>query len=270
MAGSPAATLQGWAIPLEGAQWLEHTYVTSSCGLKWGCWGRDAGGYGLSAATGSSVVADCLSQSNSQAGIVYGITGVCHQTANRILHPAKVTVVGCQGYPLSSFLFGVYGQGNWLQLPVCYSFGTAITSGGTNAKPFASSSGRNHSSMSELYNSRVIHALASPISREDGKLAELSALVEMALGYPLEPKILADLYTIQLNLWWARSCLVTNLQNREITPDQYLNRLHEALQSAMDQSRALLGEERFQMIFGEAGKNPNGLVNRTVFMEQMK
>jgi hypothetical protein len=107
MAGVASATLQGWSIPMTTPPWQDHTYVTSSCGLVWQCWGRCSGGSALSAALGNSIVADCLSQPNSQAGIIYGITGVCHQTSNRILHPARVTVVGCQGYNLSVFAYGV-------------------------------------------------------------------------------------------------------------------------------------------------------------------
>ena len=39
-------TLKGWSIPLNGkkGEFADHTYVTSSDGRKWGCWGRSSGG----------------------------------------------------------------------------------------------------------------------------------------------------------------------------------------------------------------------------------
>jgi hypothetical protein len=267
MAGLPSATLQGWSIPLVGAQWGEHSYVTSSCGLKWGCWGRDFGGSGLSAATGDSTVADCLSQPNSQAGIIYGISGVCHQTANRILHPAKITVVGCQGYNLSVFAFGAYGQGTWSQLSICYPAGTILApTGGGGGPPRPLS--RNFSSMIGFYNAAVSTIRTTTAAEEDAQLAELSALTEMALGYPLDRDTLRALRDIQAELWRSRSALVARLHNGELTPDQYLDQLNGSIRLAMGKSQYLLGVERFRKIFGDPGENPEGLVNRYTFMEQ--
>jgi len=34
----------------------------------------------------------------------------------------------------------------------------------------------------------------------------------------------------------------------------------------MDRMRAALGEERFNVVFGEAGRHPEGLVDRSTFM----
>jgi hypothetical protein len=41
--------------------------------------------------------------------IVYAITGVCHQTANRILRPSRKTVHKAQAYAASWALYGTYG-----------------------------------------------------------------------------------------------------------------------------------------------------------------
>ena len=67
-------------------------------------------------------MADCISKPWSTAKLVYGITGVCHQTANRILWPAGVTVRQARGYWASWLLYGTYGKGLaiWLAtLAVC-------------------------------------------------------------------------------------------------------------------------------------------------------
>ena len=61
MAGIPSALLECWAMPAAATPMWDHTYVTSSCGLRWGCWGRDQGGTLLRGAPGSSIFADCLS-----------------------------------------------------------------------------------------------------------------------------------------------------------------------------------------------------------------
>ncbi|ACV61323.1 hypothetical protein Dtox_0374 [Desulfofarcimen acetoxidans DSM 771] len=43
------------------------------------------------------------------AGITYGLIGVCHQIANRVLLPSGITVDGAAGYNLSWWFFDVYG-----------------------------------------------------------------------------------------------------------------------------------------------------------------
>jgi hypothetical protein len=105
----PIGRLIGYSlkIPLLPA---DHTYVVSSHGHVWRCWGRSAGGVQICAGTGNTTQADCLSQPNSEAGIAYGRTGVCHQTANRILYPCGETVSGAAGYRGSVFAWGTYGR----------------------------------------------------------------------------------------------------------------------------------------------------------------
>jgi len=107
--------LIGHAIPTLAGM-ADHTYVTCSGGYAWPCWGRSAGGYALSSGRGSTERAHCLSKSDSHAGLIYGITGVCHQTANRILWPAQVTVRHSKGYWASHLIYGTYGTSirGWL------------------------------------------------------------------------------------------------------------------------------------------------------------
>jgi hypothetical protein len=112
-----ATTLRGFKIPV-GIGKADHTYVTSDSPKKaWGCWGRSAGGTQICDGQGDFQVADCISQPSSHAGIIYGITGVCHQTANRILYPAGVTVHQAGWYSASTALYGTYGlnQAEWLK-----------------------------------------------------------------------------------------------------------------------------------------------------------
>lgn len=105
----PNGTLTGHSIKMALLN-ADHTYVTSSAGHTWPCFGRGNGGTQICHGFGNVEIAACLSNPNSQAGIVYGVTGVCHQTANRIVYPSRQTVSAAQGYRWSIFTYGSYGK----------------------------------------------------------------------------------------------------------------------------------------------------------------
>jgi hypothetical protein len=99
----------GYAIKIAQTS-ADHTYVLSDAGDVWPCWGRSAHGREVCDGPAELNEADCLSQPSSKAGIRYGRTGVCHQTANRILYPSGASVEDAGGYRLSLFAFGTYGR----------------------------------------------------------------------------------------------------------------------------------------------------------------
>ncbi|WP_139834619.1 hypothetical protein [Thalassospira sp. MCCC 1A03138] len=106
--------LTGFALPAWKTQgvknWkLDHTYVADDTGRAWGCNGRVSGGIPICSGLGNGNHADCLAQPNRKAGIIYGLGGVCHQMANRILLSANVQVSQARGYSLSLLLFGEFG-----------------------------------------------------------------------------------------------------------------------------------------------------------------
>ncbi len=110
--GTAMGKLSGYAlsIPLLPA---DHTYVLSDVGDIWPCpaWARWVGGTLLCSGTANLGEARCLSQPKSTAGLIYGITGVCHQMANRILLTAGGAVVSqARGYRGSFFAWGDYGK----------------------------------------------------------------------------------------------------------------------------------------------------------------
>lgn len=143
--------LFAWANPVAGAGKLaDHTWVTSfpepfACVLGgpphhyWYCWGDcHPAGPGTTAralgnASGALAVARCIGEpdrkdnrpfSPTVAGInFYGVDGVCHQVANRILFATSgpgtdpLTVHGAHGYEVSVFAFGSYGgsESEWAQ-----------------------------------------------------------------------------------------------------------------------------------------------------------
>lgn len=94
------------------AKLADHTYVScGKSGKAWACWGGKTGGTVLRQGVGSTNQADAIARQNERAGITcYLINGVCHQAANRILYPAKITVRGAKGYAISEALFGTYGR----------------------------------------------------------------------------------------------------------------------------------------------------------------
>jgi hypothetical protein len=99
------ARLYGHAVAMVG-RFTDHTYVTSSEQHVWPCAGRSDGGRMICTRSGSAWLASCLAGAHSTAGIVYGVTGWCHQMANRILRPAGVDVSAARGYRIHLPLVG--------------------------------------------------------------------------------------------------------------------------------------------------------------------
>lgn len=131
--------IEGWAIPIrtkkeyialypdqqniEGpsdpSRYADHTYVVfHNPETRWGCFGRDQGGTKLVSDRGHFKNADQASEPSGQAGIIYGITGVCHQAANRILKGAGSLklVRDAKGYWASHFMYGAYGIGGGFEM----------------------------------------------------------------------------------------------------------------------------------------------------------
>ncbi len=113
-------TLNGHARPIVGqaGRFADHTNVSCSGnpGHLWVCWGVPPAGPIICTGPGSTKQAGCISTpalvrgSRDLAGILYGITGVCHQAANRILFPANQIVNGARGYRASAAVYGRFGE----------------------------------------------------------------------------------------------------------------------------------------------------------------
>lgn len=90
----------------------DHTYVECGTGRRgWKCFGGKSGGKLIRRANGSTRRANAIATKDEDGGLkCYGINGVCHQAANRILFPASMTVEGARGYGVSQGMFGTYGR----------------------------------------------------------------------------------------------------------------------------------------------------------------
>jgi len=127
MAGIANDILSACAMPAQNAAIWDHTYVTAQSRLSWGCFGRDFGGSVVTSGAGSSIAADCLSYRRHPqapekgsysvyAGIIYALSGVCHQASNRILFPTgRKLPPSVNGYALSYAVWGDYGTGSWVE-----------------------------------------------------------------------------------------------------------------------------------------------------------
>jgi len=102
----------------------DHTYATSVHGHIWPCCGRAAKGSLIASGAGNTTYADCISQPASGAtapgsygSFDYGLSGLCHQITNRVLHPTGQTVSAASGYRGSFFAWGAYGADylNWMR-----------------------------------------------------------------------------------------------------------------------------------------------------------
>jgi hypothetical protein len=258
MHGLVDATLEGCTIgPV-------HAYAVSSCGLRWGCCGRSDGGNTLARGTGSSVLADCISQGD--AGILYGITGVCHQIANRILHPAGITVFGAGAYGQTVGLFGVYGRAwpgkpdtrwpAWLN-KCCGAIDRSLEQD-TVMKKFSNS--RRKIGMSG--------SGSMPGSFDDAVwLTEFTELIFDSLGQALDAPIFDRLVEIQLHLRNEQSELAERLLAQIISREQYLESVSDAVREANTKGEILLGTKTFRRIFGEP-QLADRLIDKEIFLQR--
>ena len=116
--------LKAWAIPFsdlanQSFAKLDHTYVTAHHDAAqnsppiqaWGCSGRSSGGRPIGVFPGCDIeLARAIAGPDGDAGIKFGLTGISHQAANRILWCGGGLVRGAAGYNASEFLWGTYGR----------------------------------------------------------------------------------------------------------------------------------------------------------------
>jgi hypothetical protein len=102
---------------------------------------------------------------------------------------------------------------------------------------------------------------------EPTQLTEFLALIEDTLGGRLDKDTRRPLQKIQKDFIRPQARLVHNLDMGIVGQEEYLGRLNALLTSMMDRMRAVLGEGRFEIVFGEGGRHPQDLVDRRTFLE---
>jgi len=276
------AILRGHAIRLTFTDWADHTYVTCSGGFAWPCWGRSSGGRRISSGTGSSARANCISLPNSTAGIIYGVTGVCHQTANRILFPAGTTVSDARGYWASVLLFGHYGtdglgfivrtvacSGTSGELPQCpAATGSSRPSGvpdpdmgdGTR-HPKSRRTARREATLAKRIQTLYKRQLSVPTARStlagdnfrliNSELqVSLRARLPRERGFvPVTSSQIRAMNAIQSELFVRRERSVKRLHSRLISGTEYASEVNRYVSSSLRASARALGKTNFQRFF---------------------
>ena len=259
------AQLNGFAIVIS---WLgaDHTYVTSSDGYVWPCWGRSSGGRMISSGNGSSAQANCLSQTDSHAGIIYGVTGVCHQTANRILWPSRTTVSRASGYWASTLLYGVYGTMGVPQLlewearkERCSSVSgdrqiaaalpasiRAATEKAVAPQPAAEREFLDKiDTLYAPYVKTMTIAKLTEMKPVDFLAKELDLIADYKLGADKNPEQISSLQHIQSDALKEKANLAMALNNRTINGEEYASKVNDLFGTMLNQFSKTIDRETY-------------------------
>jgi hypothetical protein len=202
-------------------------------------------------------VANCLSQPNGTAEINYGVTGLCHQTANRILHPANLRVDKAQGYNHSFNVYGHYGFPPWNGLASCYSTGGSGATY-TDAVDQETVSGR-VKSMSKPRPS------VGPDNFAATNADDIREQYNPYLSEPLSSEEVGQLLAIMMETRRQQAALAADFKKGRLTSAGFLAASAKLNRWSMAQNHEVLGRERFLAIFGEAGFGEMDLIDREAF-----
>lgn len=259
MPGDPAAKIEAWAVPVNNLRMLDHTYVISSCGYRWGCFGLDTGGSIIVPGSGDSNTAECLSYPRSgnveYAGLIYFIDGVCHQATNRVLEPTGLTLGSTgklvRGYNLSLARYGLYGLPAWSRRAFCYS-GNSLLSVASIASDVADAGD-------------IKKPSADLDSRGVAMTHTLKATVEELFGsFPnlMENEVTREKLTVivQYSLD-AQAALASKLKNREIDMKEFISSSAKENQHTLASIKETIGHRLFYDVFGKEGDYPESIVD---------
>ncbi|MDD5267675.1 MAG: hypothetical protein PHO08_11175 [Methylococcales bacterium] len=287
------ATLIGYAIPLTTPmpginQLADHTYVRTADGRGvWGCWGRSDGGSEICRGSGSSKQADCYSQPWGTSGIIYGVTGVCHQTANRILYPARVIVSGAHGYWLSSLVYGTYGDAaSWAaQRLRCYwTGGDKAMKAQLKAMPEEEANIKHAAPQSkeDLGYTTEIMALYEEVAQAPEKFSakegaapaflsrELEIAIKIKLGKQMDTGKTKATIQLQNELHQEMNKLVDELYSEEISTVEYANQANRLFNKKFKLIGAEIGKDNYQKLFAIAPGVKLSLINPDVMAKPYK
>ncbi len=247
------SVLYGWAVA--SGQGLEHTYVTSSDGQAWDCWGPGHNGRLVCSGEANSGQAACLSQKNSHAGILYGLTGVSHQTANRILYPARRIVSGAANYWHTFFLYGTYGLS-------VIKFRNRISNCLSSTKknipgplPDLNKQAAEQIYLQHIENlhKKSLNATRPPnLSKERLIFRLLQNELKLAVSYRLgsNPRALTILLKAQADLLFEKNFYDRALMAKRIDLAHYAEKINDIAEAAFEKLQKDLGDSLFQAMFG--------------------
>lgn len=289
------AALEGWAYPTDylflehvpgGA---DHAYVVSSDGKRWGCGGGSQGGSRIARGHGSHRKANCFSQNTS--GIVYGVNGVCHQIANRILWAARGihTVHRAKGYVWSASIYGSYGSdgpgwaarklacqiNNWPRPRWPPWFSAAPNEVDLPASVIDEFASNDDDAGEEVFDENDVAYQSKLRSLHDdpelSKRALAGAELELLLNYRSDHGLtsaqIVDLQNLQVDLREAHQHLVTGLHSGQLSREKFVLQLTSAMREAFQQFEKRLGEELYLKVFDLPPDHAPAIINPSAVEE---
>lgn len=282
------ATLSGYSMPAATAPMWDHVYANSDDGKSWCCFGGDSGGQSICSGLGDSAFADCLSQPmyhetsasiavSRFAGVLYGVDGVCHQAANRVLCPSGILVTQARGYGFSTLAYGTYGnhRSSWPELQKCASvhggsggiIGT-VGSGRAGGSGGLAVLGDNKATqfsrkIRSIYAYIFYPVIGGPSPERVAEVPEqeLAALAEMNLGEGYDRAKISQVAKIQRHFRDAQSQLARDVEVNRLTPTDYSNRLKSLLSETAASCERVLGPTDYLKLFGVPASAATDLLN---------
>lgn len=248
---------------LTGRYWGSHTYVTSSDGLEWECGG---GTYGpinpICSGTGSSSIANCISQGwRSMAGITYGVNGVCHQAANRILYETG-QIVWFWAYYTSFPLYGHYGVMGWFTEQAWNdrkrNCGILYLSKHIDPKMKLEENERIHkylqdllilSTLTEAERTQKYGASNDPLADTGLLNQELRLWIKYRLGEKVNKEKMEKMIKAQNLLFQNTLTARSNLLNSVDNPQRNAHDINQQLSVCLKNFKDILGAEEYQQAF---------------------
>jgi hypothetical protein len=245
------ARLYGHAVAMVGDR-TDHTYVTSSERHVWPCAGRSEGGRVICTGSGSAWLAHCLAGASSRAGIVYNVTGWCHQMANRILRPAGIDVSSARGYRISYHFWGKYGRdaspdGTWPELHHCSEL-EAAAGLHEEGSPFLSQSGPQRGPLTSVP-------------------TRLNRMIDEHLGHDFASDKRVLLSQLAAESEREQEELVSAFQSERITPEHYLERFTRLAGDLFAGYERILGRDDFVRLFGVAPEHALDFLDPELFRQ---
>ncbi len=244
------AGLYGWASFM--MPFVDHAYVTSSEGHRWGCFGGTQGGREICRGSGDAGAAHCISHPDAEAGIDYGVTGVCHQAANRILWPAGVVVSGAGGYALSSMIYGAYGtptetaQQEWQDV-----IKRCAADQVSEQPPGVQDALRRLTKKEREYTAALIalHTQAGRRGAADLPAQETALLIRYRLP-EADGGLIEAVQGMREKLLAQKRTLDAGLQGKRFDGARYAAEVNDLINKSLEECARVIGKEPFQRLFG--------------------
>ena len=257
-------TLEGWCQDIDNlADVADHTYVyCPEQNVYWGCWGGHSApdARRVCQGQGNFARANCISRPHSQAGILYGVNGVCHQTANRILFPAGVIISGAKFYWLSVLLYGTYGTVGlshieWdIRLRRCLGIETfALMPPDGRAQSEDDAERHYLDRVRALYREATIDQLRlvdQPEAQSNILSREMALMVEYRMGPDLEDDVVSHTNTLHSQLQAERADIEQGLHDGKLTGVQFAEKSHNMLGTTLRSLAEKLGPEKYERLLG--------------------